>query len=87
MHIITPPLHLCVWTCTWRAVSVREYHTYQDIWDAAVEEELLCKREPNNARDSYAVAVTKDDSIVEVLLQYARIKASNKVWLVNTHSH
>ena len=49
------------------------YHTYQDIRDIAVGEELLCKRELNNARDSYTVAVIKDDHIVEVLRQYARI--------------
>ena len=42
---------------------VRGYYTYQDIWDAAVGEELLCKREPNNARDSYTVAVIKDDRV------------------------
>ena len=43
--------------------------SYQGIWDAVVREELLCKREPNNLWDSYAVAVIKDDHIhvVEVL--------------------
>ena len=52
---------------------VRRYHTYQDIWDTAVGEELLCKREPNNARDSYAVVVIKDDHVIEILRQYGRI--------------
>ena len=35
--------------------------------------ELLCKREPNNAWDTYTVAVIKDDRVVEVLRQYTRI--------------
>ena len=43
---------------------VHGYHNYKDIRDGAVGEELSCKREPNNMRDSYTVAVVKDDSIV-----------------------
>ena len=35
--------------------------------------ELLCKREPNNAQDSYAVAIIK----VEILRQYAILGAIN----------
>ena len=35
--------------------------------------ELLCKREPNNVRDSCTVTVIQDDHLVEVLQQYARI--------------
>ena len=31
------------------------YHVYQDIWDAALEEQLSCKREPGNHRDPFAV--------------------------------
>ena len=48
----------------------RGYHTYHDIWDAAVGEELLCTREPNNVLDSYVVVVINDACLVEVLQQY-----------------
>ena len=33
---------------------VRGYHVYKDIWAAVIREELVCDREPNNARDRYA---------------------------------
>ena len=83
--VVFTTTHICVRMCN-RAQSkvtmacgiyvescVCGYHTYEDIWEAAVGEELLCKREPNNMRDSYAVAVIKDDCVVEVLQQYTRI--------------
>ena len=40
---------------------VRSYHIYKDIWTAAVGEILFCVRlrEPTNASDRYAVAVTR----------------------------
>ena len=47
-----------------RAVCIRGYHVYKDIWDAAVGEELLCEREPLNAQDRYAVAVKRGGIIV-----------------------
>ena len=37
---------------------VRGYHVYEDIWAAAVGEGLTCSRDPSNASDRYAVAVT-----------------------------
>ena len=33
----------------------RGYHVYQEIWTAAVDEELVCEREPDNSHDRYAV--------------------------------
>ena len=36
---------------------IRGYYVYRDIWDAAVGEELKCKREIRNQNDPYAVAV------------------------------
>ena len=36
--------------------------TMSPIWEAEVEETLLCIREPSNVCDPYAVAVTKPDS-------------------------
>ena len=54
--IITPPLHICVQTCNkvqskvtmtcgiYVDRCVRGYHTYQDLWDTAVGEELLVRK-------------------------------------------
>ena len=38
---------------------IRGYHVYRDIWEAAVDEELVCRPERSNAHDRYAVAVMK----------------------------
>ena len=38
---------------------VRGYHVYQEIWDAALGEQLSCKREPGNRKDPFAVAVVR----------------------------
>ena len=40
-----------------RDCCVRGYHVYQEIWEAAVGEVLVCEREPRNVEDRYAVAV------------------------------
>ena len=42
-----------------RAAWIRGYHVYKEIWEAAVDEELACEREPHNANDCYAVAVKR----------------------------
>ena len=47
-----------------RSCCVRRYHVYRTIWQAAV---LTCKREYNNDRDRYAVAVLKNDNITDHL--------------------
>ena len=47
-----------------KACSVRGYHVYREVWEAAVGEVLACEREPRNAEDKYAVAVKKDGTIV-----------------------
>ena len=44
--------------------SVRGYHVYKDIWEAAEGEVLPCTRELNNLQDPFAVAVKKDSTIV-----------------------
>jgi len=31
--------------------KVRGYHMYQDSWDAAIREQLPCKRQPENCED------------------------------------
>ena len=48
---------------------MRGYHIYKDIWDTMIGEELLCKREPDNRSDRYAVAVKKDGIIIGHLLR------------------
>ena len=35
-----------------------------DIWEAAIGEELNCKREPSNSIDRYAMAIVKGDMVV-----------------------
>ena len=42
------------------ACCVRGYHVYKTVWAAAVGEVLICRREPTNSADRYAVAVLKD---------------------------
>ena len=43
---------------------VRVYHVYHRLWTATVGENLTCTREPTNESDRYAVAITKDRSII-----------------------
>ena len=40
------------------------YHIYQRVWDAAIGENLTCRQEPTNESDRYAVAVTKDGTVI-----------------------
>ena len=52
--------NLCTETDTFcMEATIRGYHVYRDIWEAAVGEVLLCKREPDNRKDRYAVATTR----------------------------
>ncbi len=46
------------------ASCVRGHHVYKDIWSPNFGEELTCRREEGNVKDSYAVAVFKISSIV-----------------------
>ena len=39
--------------------SVRGYHVYKDVWEAALSQLLPCQREPGNIHDPYAVAVVE----------------------------
>ena len=43
---------------------IRGYHIYQEVWEAAIDEELVCRPERGNAHDWYAVAVMKNDLVV-----------------------
>ena len=46
------------------ACCVRGYHVYKTIWVAAVGEVLICRREPTNSADRYAIAVLKEKTII-----------------------
>ena len=43
---------------------IRGYHAYIGLWTPTIREGLLVKPEPTNEKDSNAVAVLKEDSIV-----------------------
>ena len=45
-------------------LCIRGYHIYQELWAAAVGEDLTCQRERGNTADPYAVSVIKDGTIV-----------------------
>ncbi len=46
------------------ASCVRGHHVYKEIWSPNFGEELTCRREEGNVKDSYAVAVLKSSSTV-----------------------
>ena len=39
--------------------AIRGYHVYKEVWDAAIGEELLYRREAGNPYDWYAVSVVR----------------------------
>ena len=43
---------------------IRGYHVYSDVWEAAIDEELYCKRELSNTADRCAVASMADDWMI-----------------------
>ena len=43
-----------------RKCCIRGYHVYKEVCEAAVEESLVCEREPENASNRNAVAVKKE---------------------------
>ena len=67
---------------------VRGYHIYKDIWTAAVGEILFCVREPTNASDRYAVAVTRPAlRCVYRIIRSLRNKINMKFFLVKILRH
>ncbi len=38
------------------------FHVYNEVWDAAVGEELPCRRDVGNSHDPYAVAMVRASS-------------------------
>ena len=47
-----------------RPCCIRGYHVCHEIWTAAVGEELVCEREPDNSHNRYAVAVKRMGIII-----------------------
>ena len=46
---------------------IRGYHIYKDIWSSTIGEHFTCKKEMLNSTDRYAIAVLKDDVIIDHL--------------------
>lgn len=49
------------------ACWVGGYHTYKEVWAAAVGEYLKCQRELSNLKDRYTVVVLSNGTIVRHL--------------------
>ena len=47
--------------------SVRGYHIYKDVWEAALGQLLPCQREPGNIHDPYAVAVVETGVVTRIV--------------------
>ena len=57
---------------------IRGYHEYMDHWEPNAEDEFLLKREPDNVKDSNAVAVVqaaKDKACISDQCQATRVTA------------
>ena len=77
-HEILNPMQIFVfrkfYTCTMakavkqysyqKALCVRGYYDYKNIWEAAVGETVVCMLEPGNFHDRNTVAVEKDGRII-----------------------
>ena len=72
-----------------KALCIRGYQVYKDIWKAAVGEIVVCKLDPGNIYDRNTVAVEKDGKIIGHLPQkVSRICAciSEERWSHSLHS-
>ena len=47
--------------------SVRGYHVYKDVWEAALGQLLPCQRGPGNIHDPYAVAVVETGVATQIV--------------------
>jgi len=47
--------------------SVRGYHVYKDVWEAALGQLLPCQRQPGNTHDPYAVAVVETGVATQIV--------------------
>ena len=54
---------------------IRGHHIYKDIWSPTAGEELACASENSNTKDPYAVAVTRDSTVVGHIPRNSRLLA------------
>ena len=59
-----------------RDSCIRSYHTYQNLWEAALDDELQCKRELFNLKDRNAVAIIEEERVVGHLPQTISLACS-----------
>ena len=54
-----------------RELGVRGYHIYQQLWEAAIGEELECQHERGKAADAYAIAISviREGTVIGYLLK------------------
>ena len=45
-----------------RSSCIRGYHVYQEVWTAAVGEELVCEREPHDCSPHNSLKQSRNDS-------------------------
>ena len=68
-------------------VCVCLFPMYRDIWQAAVGEVLDCEREPEHAKDRYAVAVKKDVTVIGHLLCSLYLRRERSIQCIVTSRH
>ncbi len=53
-----------LWVLSPVETVVRGFHVYKEVWDAAVGEELPCRKDVGNSHDPYAVAMVRASTTV-----------------------
>ena len=48
--------------------AIRGYHIYKSIWNPAIGDVLICKRESGNDNDRFAVAVILLEAVSESMI-------------------
>ena len=61
-----------------KKLCMRRYHVYNDIWETAVGEMLVCMREPRNAHDRYTV-MGSNLIINFVLAKFSALRGPTKI--------
>ena len=56
--------------------SVRGYHFYKDVWEAALGQLLHCQREPGDIHDLYAMAVVETGVATRIVAYVPRAISS-----------
>lgn len=69
------------------ASCIQGFHVYQDNWTPIFGERLVCKNEPGNPRDRYAVAVYKGNEIVGHLPRNISTMSSIFIWCIGIINH